>query len=147
MGCLAWPQAHAGDKIKVKGEISASADLNPDYRGRPSPVVLILFQLGAADAFRNADFFSLYDPSAAVLGGDLIDRSQMMLQPGEMRPFEAEFSEDARYIGVIAAFRDIEHAEWRGLVELPQKGFLKSLFSRNKLSIELGALAVSVSVK
>jgi type VI secretion system protein VasD len=143
---FAAPAAHAA-KVKVKGELATAADLNPDYRGRPSPIVLIVFQLTAADAFQNADFFSLYDPDAAVLGGDLLDRSQMMLQPGDARPFEAEFDEEARYIGVVAAFRDIENAQWRGLVELPQKGFFRNFFSRSKFLIELEALALSVSLE
>lgn len=139
--------AAAADKVKVKGEIVTAAELNPDYRGRPSPVDLILFQLTAADAFENADFFSLYDPEAAVLGGDLIERNQMLLQPGATMPFEAEFDEEARFIGVVAAFRDIENAQWRGLVELPQKGFLRSLFSRSKFFIQLDALAVAATLE
>lgn len=145
--CVAAPAAHAGGKVKVKGQISASAQLNPDYQGRPSPIVLILFQLKSAETFKNADFFSLYDPDSHVLGGDLIGRSQMMLQPGEMRPFEAEFDEAARYIGVVAAFRDIEKAEWRGLVELPQKGFFKHLFSHSKFVIKLDPLALSARIE
>jgi type VI secretion system protein VasD len=143
---LASGSAFAG-KVEIKGQIVAAAELNPDYQGRPSPVNLIVFQLASADAFQNADFFSLYDPQSGVLGGDLIDRSQMLLQPGEMRPFEAELDEEARYIGVIAAFRDIESAQWRSLVELPQKGFFKKVFSRDKFSIELDALAVTVKVE
>ena len=145
--CVLALPAHGDDKVKVKGQIATAAELNPDYQGRPSPVNLILFQLAAADAFQNADFFALYDPDAKVLGGDLIERTQMLLQPGEERPLEAEFDEKARFIGVVAAFRDIEDAQWRGLVELPEKGFFKSFFSRKKLLIEVDALAVSVKLE
>jgi len=143
---LPWA-AHAGDKVKVKSLITSTADLNPDFRGRPSPVVLILFQLAAADTFKNADFASLYDPKAPVLGKDLIDRTQMTVQPGEMRPLEAEFDESARFLGVVAAYRDIEHAEWRGVVVLPEKGFFKKVFSRQKLVIALESIALSAKLE
>lgn len=145
---LLAPAAGAADKVKVKTQITTAATLNPDYRGRPSPCVLIVFQLSAADAFKNADFFSLYDPKAAVLSGTVLDRKQLTLQPGEMRPAEEfEFSEDARYVGFVAAFRDVENAQWRALVELPKKGFFKSIFSRSKLVIALDALAVSAKIE
>lgn len=138
--------AHA-DTVTVKGQIVTAEDLNPDYRGRPSPVSLILFQLKSAEAFNNADFFSLYDPDSAILGGDLIQRSQRMLQPGQSFEIEEEFDEEARYVGFVAAYRDIETAQWRGLIELPQKGFFKSFFSRSKLMIELQSLAVLVAME
>lgn len=142
------PGAAAADKIKVKGQITTAADLNPDYRGRPSPVRLTIYQLASADAFNEADFFSLADSGDDLLGGDLIDKTERTLQPGiEAMEFEEEFDEGARYIGIVAAYRDIEQAQWRGLVELPQKGFFKSFFSRSKMMIELQALAVTVAME
>jgi type VI secretion system protein VasD len=149
LGCFyAAPQsALAADKVAVKTEITTAADLNPNRSGRPSPVALYMFQLKAAEAFANADYFSLTAAEATVLGGDLIERTQLMLQPGELRPMEAEFDEEARFIGFVAAFRDIDKAQWRGVVELPEKGFLKRMFSRTKLTIALSALAVEASLE
>jgi type VI secretion system protein VasD len=149
LGCasyVATPDAHAADKIAVKTEITTAADLNPNRSGRPSPVALFMFQLKAAEGFENADYFSLTAAEATVLGGDLIERTQLMLQPGEARPMEAEFDEEARFIGFVAAFRDIENAQWRGLVPLPEKGLLKRMFSRTKLIIALESLAVTASL-
>jgi len=140
-------EALAADKVTVKGFITTAEDLNPDYRGRPSPVGLIIFQLKSADAFNNADFFALFDPDTTALGGDLIARSQRMLQPGQSFEIEEEFDEEARFVGFVAAFRDVEHAQWRGLVELPQKGFFKKFFSRKKLAIELQSLEVVAKIE
>lgn len=146
VGCLHPPAAMA-DKVKVKSEITATADLNPDRNHRPSPVVLLMFQLSAVDAFNNADFFSLYDPAAATIAADMIERTEMTIQPGEVRPFEAEFDEEARYVGFVAAFRDVENAQWRAVVPLPDKGFLKKVFSRDKLLIQLQSLAVTAAIE
>jgi type VI secretion system protein VasD len=144
---LAIAQIGAADTVRVKGEISTAADLNPDYQGRPSPVNLILFQLKSADNFQNADFFSLYSPDGSILGGDLIERTQVQLRPGEKMPAEWHFDEGARFIGVIAAFREIEKAQWRGLIELPERGLLARFFRRNRMFIDVDALAVSVTTK
>ena len=68
---LSSPASHAAKVLKVKAAVTVAEDLNPDYQGRPSPVNIIVFQLVSADAFSNADFFSLFEPEAAVLGGDM----------------------------------------------------------------------------
>jgi type VI secretion system protein VasD len=146
-GGLALPHAAMADKVKVKTEISAAAEVNPDRNGRASPVVLLMFQLSAVDAFQNADFFSLYDPAAGIIAADLIERSELTLQPGEVKPLEIEFDEEARFLGLVAVFRDIEKAQWRGVVPLPDKGFLKKVFSRDKLVIQLEALAVTATIE
>jgi type VI secretion system protein VasD len=144
---VAVPQNGQADTVTVRGEIATSEDLNPDYRGRPSPVNLILFQLKAPDGFQSADFFSLYSPESSVLGGDLIRRTQTLLRPGERNEAEWEFDEEARFIGVVAAFRDIENAQWRGLIELPDRGLLVRFFRRNRMFIDVQALTVTVSTE
>lgn len=143
----AQPDANAAKTVKVKVALTAAEDLNPDFQGRPSPVNLIVFQLKSADAFNTLDFFSLFDPEAAALGGDMLSRTQMLLQPGEVREWEADFEKETRFVGVIAAFRDIENAQWRSVVELPEKGLIGRFFKKNKLRITVDSLAVSVATK
>jgi type VI secretion system protein VasD len=144
-GAALAPSALADDKVKVKGNVTVSAEVNPDRNKRPSPIVVTMFQLKAADAFNNADFFSLSDPNSTIVAEDLVSRTQMSLKPGEARPIEAEFDEAARFVGVIAAFQDIDNAQWRGIVALPEKGFFKKFFSRSRLKIQVDPLAVAVS--
>jgi len=48
--------------IKVGTDVEVAAALNPDPSGRPSPLVLVIYQLKSADDFRNKDFFSVFDP-------------------------------------------------------------------------------------
>lgn len=144
---ISSPASYAAKTVKVKAALTAAEDLNPDYQGRPSPVNIIVFQLAAGDAFETADFFSLFEPEAAVLGGDMLARTQMLLQPGESREWVAEFDKETLYIGVIAAFRDIENAQWRASVALPKKGFISKFFKKNKLRITVDSLAVTVSTK
>jgi type VI secretion system protein VasD len=96
--------------------IAASADTNPDDTGRPSPVVVRVYQLKGDAAFTGAEFFPLFDDDQKVLGAELISRDEYVLAPSEQRIVEVAVSDDARFVGAVAAFRDIRNAEWRVLV-------------------------------
>ena len=107
-GCASAPKP-----TMVKATLSAQPTVNPDARGRPSPVTVRVYGLKSRAAFDDADFFSLYDKDKETLGADLTDKEEFQLMPGENRPLEKQLSPDARYLGVVAAFRDLERAQWR----------------------------------
>lgn len=106
---------------KLAGSLVAAADVNPDPEGRPSPVVLRIYQLQSAVKFNNADFFALYDDAAAVLGADLIAFDEFTMRPGQTMDYQAQFKPTAKFVGVLAAFRDINSAQWRADLALPKK--------------------------
>ena len=115
--------AAAGDaKIKAPMTIAASADANPDSSGRPSPVVVRVYQLKTDAAFTASEFFPLFDDEQKVLGAELISRDEFVLAPAEQRTIDVALSGETRYLGAIAAFRDIRNAQWRVLVPTPRKG-------------------------
>jgi type VI secretion system protein VasD len=101
--------------------IAAAADSNPDANGRPSPVVVRIYQLKADTAFTSAEFFALFDDEGKVLGADLIGRNEYVVAPSERRTMEIDVSADAHFVGVVAAYRDIRNAQWRTLVQTPLK--------------------------
>ena len=132
-GCASGPAP-----IPSRGKIIASSHINPDPEGRPSPVVLRVYELRAADVFRSADFFALYRNSKQVLGRDLLAWQEFELRPGEVRDFTRHLPVGTRFVGVVAAFRDLDRARWRGLIPITGK-------SKVNLQIRLERLAVSVS--
>jgi type VI secretion system protein VasD len=104
--------------------IAASADTNPDATGRPSPVVVRVYQLKGDVAFTGAEFFPLFDDDQKVLGPELISRDEYVLAPSEKRTVEVAVSDDTRFVGAVAAFRDIRNSEWRVLVPASRKGMM-----------------------
>jgi type VI secretion system protein VasD len=56
-----------------------------------------------------------------VLGPDLIGRNEYTLAPSERRTLELDVAADAKFVGVIAAYRDIRNAQWRTIVQAPLK--------------------------
>jgi type VI secretion system protein VasD len=119
--------AAADARVKAPMTIAATADINPDSTGRPSPVVVRVYQLRTDAAFAKADFFALFDDEQKVLGQELISRDEFMLAPTERRTLDVTVAGDTRFVGAIAAFRDIRNAQWRGIVPAPRTGLTVSV--------------------
>ena len=99
-GCASAPP----EDVTLKGSIQASEDVNPDVSGRPSPLVIKIFQLKSRSKFEQAEYFELFDDAEAILAGDLLAVEQLMLTPGEYRAYEGEFDPDTRFVGIIAGY-------------------------------------------
>lgn len=125
--------------------VTARADVNPDESGRPSPVVLRIYQLKDDAAFKDADFFAIFDNEQATLAANLIDRKEFVLAPGDSRTIDFPVSGDAKFLGVLAAFRDIRNAEWRALVDAPRKTY-KNLVKTDKVLVTAAKARVSLTV-
>ena len=108
--------------VKAPMVISVSADTNPDATGRPSPVVLRIYQLRTDAAFNSAEYFALYDDEKKVLGSERISGDEFVLAPAERRTIEISVAPEARFVGAVAAFRDIRNAQWRAVVPASRKG-------------------------
>jgi len=108
--------------VKAPMTLGASADANPDANGRPSPVVVRIYQLKTDAAFTGSDFFPLFDDDKKVLGPELISRDEFVLAPNEHKTLDISVATETRFIGAIAAFRDIRNAQWRVLLPASRKG-------------------------
>jgi type VI secretion system protein VasD len=119
----------------LQATLQADTALNPDLNGRPSPLVVRLYELKSLSVFNNADFFNLFEQDVALLGDELQMRDEMAFQPGETKILERDLRVDTRYLGLIGAYRDIENARWRDSIEVD--GDLE-------LIIEFGAKGIDI---
>lgn len=134
-GCKTAPSA-----TPVTGSIQGAAELNPSVSQRPSPLLLRVYELKSPTAFNQADFMALYQSDQATLGADLVAREEIMLAPGETRPYKKSLAPETRFIGIVAAYRNLEKATWRTVVPV-QAG------RAQKLIIRADSLAVSASMQ
>lgn len=110
-GCSSLsPYSHL---TKVNLRLTASDQLNPDLNGRPSPIVVRLFELKHPVSFDNADFFSLYERAKESLAPDMVASEELELRPGETVDLKLSVEEGSRYVGVLAAYRDLADTQWR----------------------------------
>lgn len=111
--------------VTLRATMDVQPAVNPDSRGRPSPVVVRVYALKSLAAFSSASFFSLYGKDKETLGAELIDSEELQLLPGDKRDFRREYSPETRYLAVFAAFRDVEHAHWRDSIALDTRKTIK----------------------
>lgn len=118
-------------------DLLASSDVNPDRNDRPSPILVRVYELRSAGVFQGADFFTLLEQDSAVLGGDQISRWEYQLEPGQREQLSFTAQPGTGYIGIVAAYRDIEHAHWRGVQAL-------EVHQANNLDVRVGRSEVSI---
>lgn len=131
--------ASAPKPTQVSGTIQASAQVNPSASRRPSPLLVRVYELKSAATFNAADFMSLYQRDQAELAADFLAKDEFVLAPGETKTFAKTLSPDTRFLGVVAAYRDVEHAKWRSVVAI-EPGQVQ------KVTIRAGDLAVEAAV-
>ena len=122
----------------VELSFSASSDVNPDPSDRASPIIVRYYQLAGTSAFEKADYFQIHDKEGALLGPDLIAREEVPLTPGASQTASFEAKPTTKFLGVIASYRDIDNAVWRGDVPIPPN-------QTTKLKIQLDKLKLSIA--
>ncbi len=124
---------------QVSGTIQASAQINPSASKRPSPLLVRVYELKSAAVFNAADFMSLYQRDQASLAADLVGKEEFVLAPGETKAFAKTLSPDTRFLGVVAAYRDLEHAKWRSVVPIQPA-------QKQQVTIRVGELTVEATI-
>jgi type VI secretion system protein VasD len=127
--------SHAPTNLAIN--VTAASTVNPDSTGRPSPVVTRIYELSGTDKFSKADIFQLLDHEKDALGSDLLDRSEAVMQPGESRVVKMAVKDGAKYLGVIAAYRDIDHADWRSVTIMPASDDISTLVTVGRLAVKV----------
>ena len=88
--------AKPADSIEIA--VAASADVNPDIAGRPSPVLVRIYELKDKVPFTTASFLAFFDNDAVVLGNSLQARQELMLNPRQGQTLRREARPETRFI-------------------------------------------------
>lgn len=135
--------------VPVEIAIAASERLNPTEQGRPSPVVVRIYELSAPTWFQAADFFELIGMQEAAKNEEVLDVQEFVAIPGEVRVVRKRANLATRVIGVVAGYRDMDSGAWRASAELPsphQAGRLwsGSLSPERRYQIIIGERSVDI---
>ena len=98
---------------RLELNMQATDDINPAADGSAAPVVILMYELSANSKFESSDFFSLYAEKPATLGDEMINRQEQNLMPSQELTIKRELKPETKYLGLVAAFRDIDNATWR----------------------------------
>lgn len=115
----------------------ASDDINPDASGRASPLVIRVYELRSVDTFRSAGFFDLYDEPDSVLNEDLLSMQEVLLRPELVEKLPTmTLNENTRYLGIVAAFQNIDQAEWKMILDANPQGYKDIRIAVDGLELE-----------
>ncbi|MBU1308101.1 type VI secretion system lipoprotein TssJ [Rheinheimera muenzenbergensis] len=119
-GCQA---VYATFPPSTKLHFRVAADINPDFDNRPSPVIIRVYELASKTVFENQDFFALYDNPESILRTDLLKKDELVFEPGQRNEYKMSLQPATKAVAVVAAYRDIEGARWRAVVDVKPTGY------------------------
>ncbi|MCC2596541.1 type VI secretion system lipoprotein TssJ [Pusillimonas sp. MFBS29] len=101
-------------------ELHAMPDVNPGANGEAAPIQLTVFELQSISKFQSTGYFDLQGDAHAALGDELLGVSRVMLRPGESKEITRSGDVNAKALGIVAGYRELDSSQWRLLVELPE---------------------------
>lgn len=136
-GCSFWSN-HLGEP-KLVINITAADNINPNFKGQPSPVELRIYQLTNSNAFEQSNFIQIYNDEQSVLTAELaVVRQLLSLMPGEVRQEVIPLGTGVKFIGVIAGFADYRAAKNKVIYE-------PIIFNSVTINIEVDGINLSIS--
>ncbi len=119
LAAAAPPREEAVHTRSLRLSIQAERSLNTDRQQGSASLALRVYVLRDGQIIQRASFDSLYDNDEATLGSALLRRESVHLRPGETRELVLALGDEARFIAVVAAYRELERAQWRAVLALP----------------------------
>lgn len=129
----------------VRMDLKSDATLNPDRKGDPLPVVVRIYQLNDKGAFESATFNQLWKNDEGILGGTLLTRKELILNPDSNDKVELDRHEQAKYVGVVAVFRNPVDRHWRAMRELSDDIVTRKLSLSSSFDVSLIGNSLHIS--
>ena len=126
--------------------LSASPDINPDIEGKPSSVLVRVFQLSNDINFRNASYDQLMGSHDNALGTEFIAVTEYLVDPDSRREVELKISEHTKFIGVAVGYRSMDMVTWRTVVSMPEANVWTGWSGLSNTGLEIKVQKLSVRV-
>jgi type VI secretion system protein VasD len=135
--------------VPLEITMGAAERVNPTAAGRPSPIVVRLFELSNDAQFLSADYFVLMGQGGVPLGEEMLTNDEYNLLPGETRMVRRRAALNSRFLGVVAGYRDLTGSTWRAVAPLPAPYLAGRVWSNSesptkRLYVVLGERGVAI---
>ncbi|AJJ09477.1 type VI secretion lipofamily protein [Yersinia rohdei] len=151
MACSSTPQPEAVEKLMV--ELTTTKNINPNNKGVANPLRIWVYSLENADEFKSSDFFTITEENTPSLKEQMAKVYDGIMLPNETKKIELTPNSEITAIGVVAAYREIEQADWKVVISpLPKKHvqpWYKKLWSGNPehdpiVKVRIERLSISI---
>ncbi|NUU67702.1 type VI secretion system lipoprotein TssJ [Enterobacteriaceae bacterium BIT-l23] len=113
----------------ISGCSSSTHSDAPSYRltfrahpqiNNAAPLKVRVLLLKSDAGFMSADFWSLQNGDSKALAGSLLNSDEFFLMPGQLnKVLTGRSSPEARYIGIVAEYQQLDGKKWRISLPLP----------------------------
>lgn len=111
----------------LKLVFDVAEDINPDEQHAPSPLFLRFYELKSDQAFKQADFLSLYENDEALLGDDLLAKRELRrIAPGEARTERFVVDKETRYVALFAEFFQYKNSKFKTVFPVTSQNVIKN---------------------
>ena len=134
---------------KLELAIVASDAVNPDEKGRSSPILVRVYELKNDAVFQESDFFTLQKQDKLTLGSDLLTKDDFILRPGETKTIRRKTYPDTTAIGILAAYRQLNTSTWRIVHKLkpaPEVVWYRAFIPANKVKLKIDLQANDIKI-
>lgn len=98
---------------KVTLNVQTTTDVNQDILGQAAPIALTFYQLTDQKHFSQADFSDLKTNVTKTLADTLLNQKTVVIPAGVSEKIALTLQPGCEVLGVIAAYRDLQHKTWR----------------------------------
>lgn len=102
----------------VSLDVKATDNLNLNQFDEALPVVLKVYQLSDIQTFKTATFEELWKSDKSILANSLITLEERTIHPSEESKIKFEQAENARFVAIVALFRDRNGDNWKAYYPL-----------------------------
>jgi len=125
----------SGDEMKLT--LRAADRLNTSGDAAPNALVVRVYQLGSDSAIRGASLAQLWDREEELLGPDLIEMEEHILDPGQQIPLKVDLKRNARFLAIAGGFYKADAACWMWVAPLAElKGKQEATFGEDCVAVE-----------
>ena len=126
------------DPTELHLTIKPSSEINPNFLGEASPVVVRLYELSSNTEFNSASFMSLLSSDKSALGNSMLTKKSLpSLIPGEMIKYDAVLNDKTLYLGVFIEYADFNNSIPKGIVSIEP-------FEENNIILNVNSMSMTL---
>ncbi|WP_298771903.1 type VI secretion system lipoprotein TssJ [uncultured Shewanella sp.] len=126
------------DPTELHLTIKPSLEINPNFLGEASPVVVRLYELSSNTEFNSASFMSLLSSDKSALGNSMLTKKSLpSLIPGETVKYDVTLNDKTIYLGVFIEYADFNNSIPKGIISIEPFEENNIILNVNRMSMTL----------
>lgn len=119
VACKSAPSIDKTNIVELR--LIAGPNMNLNSRGVASPLKVSIYALTNVEAFLDAGYLTITESPDPELKNQMRLIWEGMLRPGEKKHVTVLTDKKTHTLGTIAAYREIQKAQWSEVYRLPEK--------------------------